>query len=393
MKILQVLKQKSAGILTKENAPLSYPASWQQKELSRFPEPADDVERAYFQYCCQMHLAKSYAPALLNFAGLLLLPLFRLRFARQRTATPPQTADAVFAYGGRPDILPASLQQEFPGWVQCRDFQSHTALNQEDIRFLRKLRRRYPFSFFFRFKCMVKVAMYRPMINTYAPKAIIVSEEYSFTSSLLSAYCKSLGVEHINVMHGEKLYYIRDSFFHFDRCYVWDGFYRKLFCALRAEPAQFRVELPAAMQPWEKGDTPPEIDLTYYLQAESPAQLQRIAGVLHTLAQQGMVIAVRPHPLYSDRAAVEKLFSFCLIEDNAALDIRTSVLRTRRAASLYSTVLMQAHISGTVPVIDDLTSPEHFAQLQDLKYIMLDKPHQLLSEIVRKENGHHERDA
>lgn len=384
MNILQVLKQKSARILVKENAPLSYPASWQQKELSRFPEPADDVERAYFQYCCQMHLAKSYAPALLNLAGLLLLPLFRLRFARQRTATPPQTADAVFAYGGRPDILPASLQQEFPGWVQCRDFQSHTALNQEDIRFLRKLRRRYPFSFFFRFKCMVKVAMYRSMIDTYAPKAIIVSEEYSFTSSFLTAYCHHLGIEHINVMHGEKLFYIRDSFFHFDRCYVWDESYRKLFCALRAEPTQFRVELPAAMQPWEKANTPPEIDLTYYLQAESPAQLQRIAGALHMLAQQGMVIAVRPHPLYSDLLAVKTLFCDFVIEDCTTLGIEASILRTRHAVSLYSTVLQQACINGVDIVIDDLTAPERFAQLQELQYIMLDKPHRLLSEIIHE---------
>ena len=380
MNILQVLKQKSAGILVKENAPFSYAASWQQKELFRFPQPADDVERSYFQYCCQMHLAKSYAPALLNLAGLLLLPLFRLRSARQRTATPPQTADAVFAYGGRPDILPASLQQEFPDWVQCRDFQNHTALNAEDIQFLRKLRRRYPFSFFFRFKCMLKIAMYRPMIDTYAPKAIIVSEEYSFTSSFLTAYCHHLGIEHINVMHGEKLFYIRDSFFRFDRCYVWDESYRKLFCALRAEPAQFRVELPAAMQPWGKSDVEKSVDYTYYLQAEKPETLSAIADVLRTLRECGYTVAVRPHPIYSDKAAVEALFSFCLIEDKAEIDILTSVLRTRHAVSAYSTVLYQAYLNGVPAVIDDVSDPTQYEKLRETRYHMLDVEHTLLSE-------------
>ena len=83
---------------------------------------------------------------------------------------------------------------------------------------------------------MVKLAMYRYQYEVYHPKAMIVDEEYSYTSSFLTEYCHRLGVEHIDIMHGEKLYFIRDTFFCFDRCYVWDGYYRDLFCQLRAEP-------------------------------------------------------------------------------------------------------------------------------------------------------------
>lgn len=232
---------------------------------------------------------------------------------------------------------------------------------------------------------MAKLAMYRSLYETYRPKAILVSEEYSYTSSFLSEYCHRLGVEHINVMHGEKLYYIRDSFFCFDRCYVWDECYRRLFCDLRTEPMQFRVELPPSMLPWEKPSTPPEVDLTYYLQAEPTEQRMQIAAALHTLQARGMVIAVRPHPLYCDDTLLE-IFSGFTLEMPGNCSIEQSILRTKCAVSLYSTVLLQASINGVAVVIDDLTAPERFAQLKSLRYIMLDKPHGLLSALLQEES-------
>ena len=266
-----------------------------------------------------------------------------------------------------------------------RDFQNALFLTGEDCSFLRELARRYPTAFYFRFKCMAKLAMYRSLYETYRPKAIIVSEEYSYTSSFLSEYCHRLGVEHINVMHGEKLYYIRDSFFCFDRCYVWDECYRRLFCDLRTEPAQFRVELPPSMQPWEKPSTPPEVDLTYYLQAEPTEQRMQIAAALHTLQARGMVIAVRPHPLHCDDTLLE-IFSGFALEMPGDCSIEQSILRTKCAVSLYSTVLLQASINGVAVVIDDLTAPERFVQLKSLRYIMLDKPHGLLSALLQEES-------
>ena len=186
-------------------------------------------------------------------------------------------------------------------------------------------------------------------------------------------------------MHGEKLYYIRDSFFCFDRCYVWDECYRRLFCDLRAEPMQFKVELPPSMLPWKKPSTPPEVDLTYYLQEEVvPGVYPRIAQALKTLQARGMVIAVRPHPIYTPPEAMRN-FQVFLLEDRS-ISIEQSILRTKCAASLYSTVLLQALINGVPVVIDDLTAPERFAQLRSLRYIMLDKPHGLLSALLQEES-------
>ena len=75
-----------------------------------------------------------------------------------------------------------------------------------------------------------------------------------------------------------------------------------------------------------------------------------------------------------------RLFSEYEIETSAEIGIETSILRSRHVIGLYSTVLYQAHINHVPVVIDDLTDPERFSQLAELKYMMLSLPHTLLSE-------------
>lgn len=385
MSLLQTLKSAVIRLNGDRNTLFDVPVARQKAILEGLPEPEDLLERAYAQYRCQMMLERPILRVMYQAAAMLLLPVYRRQLLRCAAPRKEQAAVAVFAFGGPDTILPCSLRQEFPGIRQVRDFQNALFLTGEDCSFLRELARRYPAAFYFRFKCMAKLAMYRSLYETYRPKAIIVSEEYSYTSSFLTEYCHRLGVEHINVMHGEKLYYIRDSFFCFDRCYVWDEYYRKLFCALRTEPTQFRVELPPSMQPWDAQDVEKAVDYTYYLQAETPQMLEKIAKRLQMLRKSGVVVAIRPHPVYSDMATVRRLFSDFEIEVNAEVGIETSILRTRHVIGLYSTVLYQAHINHVPVVIDDLTEPERFAQLRSLRYIMLDKPHELLSALLQED--------
>lgn len=368
------------------NTLFDVPMARQKAILEGLPEPKDLLKRAYAQYRCQMMLERPILRAGYQLAAMLLLPVYRRQLLRRPASRKEETADAVFAFGGPDTILPCSLRQEYPGIRQVRDFQNALFLTREDCSFLRELARRYPTAFYFRFKCMAKLAMYRSLYETYRPKAIIVSEEYSYTSSFLTEYCHRLGVEHINVMHGDKLYDIHDTFFCFDRCYIWDQFYRDLFCELRAEPTQFRMEMPPSMQPWDAQDVEKAVDYTYYLQAETSQMLEKIAKSLQTLQKSGAVVAVRPHPLYSDMETVRRLFSDFEIEETAEVGIETSILRTRHVIGLYSTVLYQAHINHVPVVIDDLTAPERFAQLKSLRYIVLDKPHGLLSALLQEES-------
>lgn len=386
MSLLQMLRSVVIRLNGDRNTLFDVPMARQKAILEGLPEPKDLLKRAYAQYRCQMMLERPILRAGYQLAAMLLLPVYRRQLLRRPASRKEETADAVFAFGGPDTILPCSLRQEYPGIRQVRDFQNALFLTREDCSFLRELARRYPTAFYFRFKCMAKLAMYRSLYETYRPKAIIVSEEYSYTSSFLTEYCHRLGVEHINVMHGDKLYDIHDTFFCFDRCYIWDQFYRDLFCELRAEPTQFRMEMPPSMQPWDAQDVEKAVDYTYYLQAETSQMLEKIAKSLQTLQKNGAVVAVRPHPLYSDMETVRRLFSDFEIEETAEVGIETSILRTRHVIGLYSTVLYQAHINHVPVVIDDLTAPERFAQLKSLRYIMLDKPHGLLSALLQEES-------
>ena len=385
MNLLQALKSAFVRLNSRRDPLFAVPVARQKAFLESLPEPKDLLERSYAQYRCQMMLERPILRVMYQLAAMLLLPVYRRQLLRRPPPRKEETADAVFLSEDSERLLPETLRTAFPVLCQAWGYQGSSLLRKEDLALLSTLRRRYPTAFYFRFKCMAKLAMYRYQYELYHPKALIVDEEISYTTSFLTEYCHRLGVEHINVMHGEKLYYIRDSFFCFDRCYVWDECYRRLFFDLRAEPTQFRVEIPPSMQPWEKPSTPPEVDLTYYLQEEPTEQRMQIAAALHTLQARGMVIAVRPHPLYCDDTLLE-IFSGFALEMPGNCSIEQSILRTKCAVSLYSTVLLQASINGVAVVIDDLTAPERFAQLKSLRYIMLDKPHGLLSALLQEES-------
>ena len=379
MSFLGYLKSLVGTLTAQRDSVFSCPVSSQQEFLSAFGEPGDNFDRAYDQYRCQIYLAGKGTAALYHLASMILLPIYRHQLFSAKKPAAGQLCNAVFLFSGDLNLLPESLQVEFPSLIHVRDFQSHFYLAAEDKKILSDLRKRYPTALYFRLKCMLKLGMYRWFYETYHPKAMIVSSEYSFTSSFLTEWCEQIGVEHINVMHGEKLFDITDAFFRFHRCYIWDEGYRQLFAALRAEPTQFCVAMPPALQPWDVTGIEKTVDYTYYLQAEDTETLKNISEALYTLRKRGNVVAVRPHPIYSDRTKVCKLFDGCLIEDKAQIDLRTSVLRTRHAISLNSTVLYQAYINHVVVVIDDISNPAHFEKMQEMQYHMLNMPHALLS--------------
>lgn len=356
----------------------------QRAFLDRIPKPKDDLERSYAQYRCQCFLQQWWMPMVLNAAAVVLYPVYQYRLGKVQCEPVPsqRTGTAALMFGGRDTIVPDSLRAEF-SITQDKGFQNHMLLTKDDILYLKKLRKRYPFAFYFRFKCMLKVAMYRSVVTRYAPQAVICSEEYSFTSSLLTDYCYQLGVEHINVMHGEKGYYIRDSFFRFDRCYVWDRHYIHLFSDIGAPPEQFVVEVPPCLRLDTEEKPEKTVDYTYYLGNEKEEEVGRIVHILQQLQQQGYVVAIRPHPLYNDHSKF--LFqdpNGLLVEDAWELPIEDSLLRTRHAVSLYSTVLLQAYLNGIEVVVDDLTNPEYYGALKGLRFILMSQPHMLLSDVV-----------
>lgn len=382
MSLLSSLRSILVRIERNNNSIFTYPVDRQEKYLRHFKEPKDDIERSYYQYRCQMNFNKKFIVLGLNIVSLPLLVFYYLK--KSDYVGEQKAEEAIFFADGKPNnIISDELYQEYDSWITIDH--KKEALNKKDKLFFKELVKRYPLSWQFLLKCLIKIRFYSYAITLYNPKAIVVCSEYSFTSSVLTQYCEKLGIEHIDVMHGEKLFYIRDSFFRFHRCYVWGEGYIKLFNALRAEMSQFRVAIPGSIRFSSEQKVEKCVDYTYYLGAEEGEVLTNLMKSLDQLVDKGNVVMLRPHPRYSD---INKIFSYkgkFGVEDCRKVSIEESVRHSRFAISGYSTVLNQAYHNGTGVVIDDVTQPEIYKKLVELKYVMLEAEHILLSDLIGAE--------
>jgi hypothetical protein len=187
-------------------------------------------------------------------------------------------------------------------------------------------------------------------------------------------------------MHGEKLFNIHDSFVQFDRFYVWDKHYVDLFIQLRANKDQFKIELPNSVKINIYQDNECKYDYTYYLARKSIKSFLEIKRSLLLLGIPSSRICIRYHPRSCYKEQIFKTFNEFHIEDPIQVSLEKSIAQTRNIVSLFSTVLFQAYQSGKNIIIDDLSEPEKYQQLRDLKYIMINKPHHRLSKLVYKLN-------
>lgn len=381
MSFLARLKDMAVKLEKKNNSIFTYPVNRQREYLDKFSEPKDDITRSYFQYRCQMKLNRPVVRFLLNVASLPMICFYYKKGCDE--IKPEKQVDAIFFADGKPDnIIPTELKNQYLNWRIVEKKGEY--LSVDDKEYLKKLRRKYPFSWHFLLKCLIKIRFYSYELVTKNPKAIVVCDEYSFTSSMLTNYCESRNVKHIDVMHGEKLYYMRDSFFHFHECYVWNMYYAELFRSLKAEKSQFCIAIPDSMKFMDL-NIHKSINFTYYLGMEEEERLDRILKCLNELVKRGNRVALRPHPRYSDMKKIKELCCKDVeVEDGKQISIETSVLRTRYAISGYSTVLNQAYHNGTFVVIDDVTNPESYNKLVELKYVMLQTEHKLLSEVLEE---------
>ena len=358
-----------------------YPIEKQKKYISKFREPRSLVERSFFQYKAQMKLKGFWITFFINLAS---VPLFFVYFLKpSKRVRSALRADAVFVKDGgvNDNILPRSLCREFETLES--EAKEGNRLRSKDRGYILKLLLRHPLSWHFALKAEIKIMRYRWFIDLYQPKALIVHNEYSFTSSLLTDFCNRNGVELINVMHGEKLYYIGVSFFKFNRCYVWSEFYRDLLCELRAERDQFIIELPPSLI-FSVADVQKYADYTYYLQNQTGESLKGIIDNLKYLAGKGEKVVIRPHPRFTNQDELKRYVSDCSIEieDGKTVTIERSIQRTKNVISMFSTVLLQAHCNGVNIVIDDISDPKLIARLKEVKYAMLNCEHILLSDLM-----------
>lgn len=379
MELRKYLYRAANRVAVGQDSLFKIPVKKQREFLEKIKEPKDLIERSYNQYLCQRWLKSKFVNIMTDLGSMLLL-VYYFNKKEDRILDSEHSKAIYLGMGVSGDIIPEELEKAYGGILNVSKVGEY--LDKGDKKIIKRLLQRYPLSFEFVLKCLIKVRMYRWTINMYSPDAIIVSGEYSYTSSFLTYYCRKNGIKHINIMHGEKLYYIRDSFFEFDKCYIWDSYYMDLFRRLRAFAEQFTVAVPPALV--LKGSYVKKYDYTYYLGSEKREALVRIQELLTRLKAMGYRVAVRPHPRYSDMALIDKLFRGKVnIEDPYKIQIKESILSTKNVISLYSTVINQAVNSGVKAVIDDVSDVEKYELLYELKYrFVVDKNILLVSKLT-----------
>lgn len=356
--------------------------------LNSFSEPKTLIERSYFQYRCQCFQKPNYVNIIETFCSFFLIIPFLLiliikGIGKKNVARNNNSKNAIFILSSVGNVVPDNLKEEFLDYKEIHQG-SYGYITLTDIYFFKKLLP-YSLSPYFLLKIMYKISIYRNVIDSFSPNAVICTSEYSFTSSVLTEYCNSNSIEHINVMHGDKLLNIRDSFFQFNRCYVWDNFYVSLFSKLRGEKNQFKLGLPPSHISLIKAKYPKEYkyELTYYLGFEKKDILEELKKVFVKSKIPLNKICVRLHPRYSIKNEVEIVFGDEItIENPKETTLKESLTITKSAVSLYSTVLYQSHLMGKNVVIDDLTQKEKYNKLDKMLFIIFHKKHQLLSDIL-----------
>lgn len=368
--IVSAIRKKKSGIF-------KYTVEEQEKIINGFPEPIDNITRSYYQYKCQMKLYKPFERFIIN---IIALPILVFLFLKNGTELKQDVNDAIFFPDGKPNnILPDQLTEEYKKITEVQIKKRN--MTRDDRVFFISVIKRYPFSWYFLAKCLIKLEYYSYEIRCHAPHAIIVCNEYSFTSSFLTAYCNQFGIKHINVMHGEKSFCLNDTFFRYDRCFIWDDAYKDLFISLRAYPNQFIVSVPRSLK-FDNIQISKKNDYTYYLGEESGVELKKVISVMKELTKKGAIVSVRPHPRYTNINELSTYADTITIEDADEVSIEKSIMQTDYVVSKFSTVLTQAYYNGKKMVIDDVTDNERYNMLMGLRLPSFEFEHLLLSELI-----------
>lgn len=358
-----------------------FPLTWEEEkkylEANRIPE--SDIERSYLQYKCQTHSCiDKKRKVLLNIAAMIaLLPTIAVlgitSFCLSKGTNRKNVITTSFLLNHH--LVPTEIMEKYqPFEIMNMD---QKRLDYGDIKLMLSIFLKYPLSFYFIYKCLWKIANYSYVINKFHPEIILCSAEYSFTSSILTKYCEEHGVIHCNIMHGPKLCSITNAYARFSRFYVWEETCIMTFKRVMAD-SDFRIWRPILP---EVSIINSENKCTYYLQLHNNGELKRIKSYLDML---GIDYMVRPHPAY-DYSEIYSVFDKTKIEKPQDVKILDSIRRAGMVISQFSTVLYQATLLNVLAIIDDISNPILFHELQERRYIMLFKNHRLLSDLITKE--------
>lgn len=331
------------------------------------------LDRSFLQYKSQVNNGLLINFILIFFTPFLIfLPLVMIIRLKNKKFQEVLGGDIIAVIPNR-NILPEIFEEKNVKYlIKFYNFN----VNLKDILFIYKLIFRYFFHSYFWMKCIYVIFSYSGIAKR-SEKEVLVSNEYSFTSSVLTLYLNSYGKIVSNCMHGEKVLCQRDCFSTYDNFYIWDDYYSYLLQKMDVK-ANFIISGCDALDLKIKINDSAS-NIVFYLQGvEGINDLMVIKEKLISLSIiYGCHFFVKPHPRYLN----DKLSS--VFDENEILDIdfNEAIKMTHIICSNYSTVLFQAYSyriknqsKYPIIVVNDLV------ELPSM-YIMRDKADHLFSEI------------
>ena len=368
----------------------------QMEYLDSFPEPKDDFERSYFKYKCfceYCYYKRKWMIAVYNIGAMVLLPFVHSKLRKAKPAKPfKEKMDAVIENVPRlpnTDVIPQEITDKYQKVkeIEVVDY-TDAFLSDEAEDIYMELKKRYFFKFYYRMIAAQKLGQFSRYLETYRPEAIaFYSCEREFTGPLQSMLCERYGAEYLAFMHGDYISTLSFAFQRYSKYYVWDESYKDMFDRLKCA-SPMTVYRPSKL----KGIATP-IDekectyfATYYFSDETRKEAERIYEAFSKFEAAGLRTKIRPHPRFSDLEMLGDVFKGIMIEDTKNYSLSDSITNSLFTVGLNTTVLSEAYFSGKKVVIDDISNPQKYMELDERGYVMIKRPHILLTELVESKH-------
>jgi len=190
----------------------------------------------------------------------------------------------------------------------------------------------------------VKISKYYGYKKKYSISKLLLFQEYSFYSSYLTRIFEYENGGLYNLMHGVPGR--EASYFRFTKCFVWSEYFKEYYIENSAEENQFIIAgsifHSKLYNSIKNTSTSIKYDILYAMQGDTHGDdnyAKEVFEVLEELYRTEKVrIAVKPHPIYSNKIDIPKNFDLL---DSSPVE---AILESNLILSHFSTMLLDAKV-------------------------------------------------
>ena len=285
------------------------------------------------------------------------------------------------------DIIPTKELAKYKEWeyVTAKQYKKGY-FNSYSLSIYLKAAYKHPFQGYYHLLVMTCLAEYTRVISEYSPSAIFTfADEKNFAKPLATLLCEKYGISHNGFMHGECFYQIDKGFLRFSTYFTWDSFYTTLFREMHTQCSiQEYMPYRLSAKHYDSFEKYP-IYLTYYESTNNEQSLVALSKVFAKLIAEGKRVLYRPHPRFAKMEIVRKYIPEDCIQEPRSVGIDDSINQSEYIASICSTVLYESFCGGKKIVIDDYCDTLQHKSIASKGYIMMSKPHLLLSQLIKEQ--------